>query len=85
MSTGHNTNNNDWREMFQAAVLETNREKLQQRVEAAEAAIFSRLQELNSEHGRQAERHELDDAIRMLRVIKEEKLHYPHWKGGIPG
>jgi hypothetical protein len=53
---------------------ETNRERLHQRVEAAEAAIFFRLQELNNKHGNRAERQELGDAVRMLRVIKEEKL-----------
>ena len=70
----------DWRQKFEAALLEVDQQKLPELVEAAEAAIYLRLQSLvNSPDGR-VERDALTDAMRSLRVIQTEKMHYPGWK-----
>ena len=70
----------DWQQKFEAALLEVDQQKLRELVEAAEAAIYLRLQSLvNSPDGR-VERDALTDAMRSLRVIQTEKMHYPVWK-----
>lgn len=40
-----------WQELYEAAVLETNLEKVQLRVQAAKPAIDTRLHELQMDHG----------------------------------
>jgi hypothetical protein len=59
----------DWQHEFLAALLELDGNKLLERVQAAETAIFNRLQ-------RQA----IDDALASLRVLKREKLGFPDWE-----
>jgi hypothetical protein len=70
----------DWQQKFQAALLEGDRKRLPQLVEAAEAAIFLRLQSLVNSPDGHVERAALTDAMRTLRVIQTEKMHYPPWK-----
>jgi hypothetical protein len=70
----------DWQQKFQAVLLGDS-QVLPQLVAAAEAAIYLRLQALvNSPDGHE-ERASLTDAIRKLRVIQKETLHYPEWDG----
>jgi hypothetical protein len=40
----------DWQELYEDALRETNREKMQPRIRAAKAAIEARLQELQLGH-----------------------------------
>jgi hypothetical protein len=68
-----------WQPEFEAAVVETDPERLPRRVEAAEGAIFLRLQELASRSDSHAERHAISDAVRTLRILQTEILHYPDW------
>ena len=71
----------DWQQKFEAARLEVDRQKLPELMEAAEAAIYLRLQSLvNSPDGR-VERDALTDAMRTLRVIQTETMQYPDWNG----
>ena len=70
----------DWQQKFEAARLEVDPQHLPELMEAAETAIYLRLQSLvNSPDGR-VERDALTDAMRSLRVIQTEKMHYPGWK-----
>jgi len=62
-----------WKEPYKAALLETDRGKLQKRLTAAKAAIDVRLQELQSDHGgTPEERLAISDALASLNVIRRE-------------
>ena len=62
-----------WEEVYKAAVLELDREKLPERVHAAKAAIDVRLHELQLDHGgTPEERQALSDALATLNVIRRE-------------
>jgi hypothetical protein len=66
-----------WQREFEAALLEADPQTLRQRVDAAEAAIFLRLQVLVESVQGHAEQQAISDAIRTLRTIQREKLGYP--------
>jgi hypothetical protein len=68
-----------WQPEFEAALLETDLEQLPRRMEAAEAAIFLRLQELVNTSDSHPERQAISDAVRTLRILQTERLHYPDW------
>jgi hypothetical protein len=70
----------DWQNEYAAALLETNVEKLSARVEAAEAAIFNRLQDLSQNSDSYTERQVIEDALKSLRVLKRDQLKYPDWE-----
>lgn len=70
----------DWQQQFETALLEDATEKLPELVAAAEAAIYLRLQSLVNSSDGHVERAALNDAMRTLRAIQTEKLHYPDWK-----
>jgi hypothetical protein len=69
-----------WQHDYQAALLELDPEKLPQRVEAAETAIFKRLQTISQGSDTRAERQAIEDALASLRVLKQEKLAFPDWE-----
>jgi hypothetical protein len=48
-------------------------------MEAAEAAIFLRLQALSNSSDGHVERDALTDAMRTLRAIQTDKMRYPDW------
>jgi hypothetical protein len=63
----------DWQNEYAAALLETNPQKLSELVEAAETAIYKRLQQLqNSDH--HSERQVIEDALQSLKVLKRSEL-----------
>lgn len=68
-----------WQREFDAAILEGDPKTLRQRVDAAEAALFLRLQALAGNAEGQAEQQAIADAMRTLRAIQKEKLAYPDW------
>ena len=70
----------DWQREFEAAFLEDDPKKLPQLAEAAEAAMFLRLQALSNSPDGRVERDTINDAVLTLRAIQTEKLHYPKWK-----
>jgi hypothetical protein len=58
-----------WEESYQAAILETDRKKLPNRIQVAKAAIDTRLYELKADH---EERYALSDALAALNVLRRE-------------
>jgi hypothetical protein len=68
-----------WRRKLEAAMIETDPEKLRHLIDDAEAAIFLRSQELALSSDGHAEQHAISDAIRTLRILQAEKLNYPDW------
>jgi hypothetical protein len=69
----------EWQAYYQAALFEFDPERLPQRVEAAETAIFKRLQTISQGSDCKAERQAIEDALASLRVLKKEKLAFPDW------
>lgn len=62
----------DWERLYTAAILETDRSKLTARIDAAQAAIESRLRQMDSDHGGSAEeRLEIHTAQASLHVMRK--------------
>ena len=68
-----------WQNEYQAAVVELDREKLSQRVEAAETSIYKRLQAISQSSDCRAEHQAIEDALGALRVLKRNELGFPDW------
>ncbi len=66
----------EWQGKYRAALLETDRGALFKRVEIAEAAILTRLEELGPETDNSGERQELRHARSGLQTIKQAKLGF---------
>ena len=62
-----------WERQFQEVVLELNHEKLTDKIQKLETAIFIRLQELQFDSDQHSERQAIDDALATIRVLKKEK------------
>jgi hypothetical protein len=69
-----------WQNEYQAALAEVDREKLKGRVEAAETAIYKRLQQISQDSDHHTERNVIEDALNSLRVIKKDELGFPDWE-----
>jgi hypothetical protein len=82
-SYGAGLGSSSWQSEVQAAVSEPKKEKLLERVHAAEVAIFHRLQDLgkdaNAASSRQSEREALAAALETLRLLKRDRLGFPDW------
>jgi len=64
-----------WEGLYEAAILETDDEKLPQRVRATKAAIDVRLQEMQLDHGGSPEeRRALADALAGLIVLRRGRV-----------
>jgi hypothetical protein len=61
-----------WHRRYKAAMLETDPAKLRNRVEAAEAAIRTRLKAISDSPGHDEELRAIDGAVRSLGVLKRE-------------
>jgi hypothetical protein len=70
----------EWQGEYQSALLELDRDKLQERVAGAEAAIFKRLQAISQSSDHQAERQAIGDAVANLRFLKRDNLGFPDWE-----
>jgi hypothetical protein len=66
-----------WQAQYEAALVETDPDKLLQRIHQAEAAIYARRSQLVSSAGEKAEQDAMEDAINALRNLKREQLNYP--------
>ena len=66
-----------WQREYQEALLERDLQKLEEKMAAAENAIFLRFQELGGTDDRDRERMALNEAICALRTLQTKKLHYP--------
>lgn len=63
----------EWQRPYVAAVLETDRSKLSQRIAEAHARIQVRVQELNQDHrGKTEERLAIDFALNALKLLSQE-------------
>ena len=66
------TPSSDWERLYTAAILETDRSKLNSRIDAAQAAIDGRLREMNADHGGSAEESlEIETAHASLRAMRK--------------
>jgi hypothetical protein len=66
----------DWKALYRAAILETNRSVTPQRVAEAEKAVLARARELFYSHGTLEEKEALEDALYALRALKSNR-QYP--------
>ncbi len=66
----------EWQKLCQDALVELDKDKLPERVAAAEAAIVSRLQAMKVGDDSLKERQALADALATLRVLKRESIGY---------
>lgn len=66
--------------MLREALVEQDPEKLKERVDEAEAAVFLRLQDLAQTQDSSAERAALHDASKALLTLKTHGLKFPDWK-----
>jgi hypothetical protein len=60
----------EWQPLYEAALFETDREKLPEYVRAAELAILGRLEVLVGKAGHEQERIAMTDALHALRCLK---------------
>lgn len=65
----------EWKTLFRAAILETDKRLVQQRVLAAEAAVLARQRELFYGHGTLEEKSAIEDALYALRAYKTAWQH----------
>jgi hypothetical protein len=63
-----------WEESYKSAMMETDRSKLWERIEAAQTSINHRLQEINAGHDSAEERRAIRDALAGLNVLRREVL-----------
>ena len=77
-----NGSKSHWQELYAAAAVETDREKLSELVNFVEEALMLRSQELAGTSDHQDERSQMNAAARKLLRIKTEKLGWPKIKLG---
>jgi hypothetical protein len=63
-----------WEESYKNAMLETDRSRLPERIEAAQTSINRRLQEINAGHDSKEERQAIRDALAGLNILRREVL-----------
>jgi hypothetical protein len=66
-----------WQELYQAALVESDKQKLTQLAMAVEEAMFLRAQELSDSKSDNKERTLMAEANQKLLIIKTEKLGWP--------
>jgi hypothetical protein len=66
----------EWQREYRTAVMEMDLTKLFKKVEVAQAAVLTRLHELQHDADHYPERHQLMRAWRVLQIIKKEKLNF---------
>jgi hypothetical protein len=64
-----------WQNEYRSALLETDRQRLREKIDAAEAAIFKRLKTLSQSGNGRLEHQAIEDALQNLRVLKRVELH----------
>jgi hypothetical protein len=63
----------EWKSLYQAAILETDWSRIEGRIQVAESAIRARLYELSLNHGGTPEENEdIKDALTGLTVLRHE-------------
>jgi hypothetical protein len=69
-----------WQGPYQAALSEFGSPELLRKIQAAEQAIYERLQILAHDSGHQTERQAIANALSVLRKLQRNKLSFPDWK-----
>ena len=69
------TNRTDWRTLYRAAILETDKSAVPQRVSEAEEAVIARGREVFYGHGTLEEKEALEDALYALRAFRTAWQH----------
>ena len=73
----------EWEKLYQAAILETDRSKLEERIEAAEFAMHARLHQFSLNHGGTLEENrDITDALNRLDIVRSEVVA---WKSNPAG
>ena len=70
----------EWQSSLQELLLEFDSEKLNQKTHEVETMLLSRLEQLNQGRNDHGERDAIFDALRILRIIKRDKLGFPDWQ-----
>jgi hypothetical protein len=65
----------DWKTLYRAAILETNRNVIQQKVSEAESAVLARGRELFHTGGTPEEQESIEDALYVLRAYPSDWKH----------
>lgn len=65
----------DWKPLYKAAILETDKNVLPQRVSVAEAAVIARRREIFYADGTAEEKEALEDALYALHAFKTAWQH----------
>lgn len=65
----------DWKPLYRAAILETNKRVLPQRVSEAEEAVITRRREISYGNGTQEEKEALEDALYALHAFTTAWQH----------
>ena len=68
-------NRSEWRTLYRAAILETNKSILPQRVSEAEEAVIGRGREIFYGQGTPEEKEALEDALYALRAFRTAWQH----------
>ena len=64
-----------WRTLYRAAILETDKSVLPQRVSEAEEAVIGRRREIFYDHGTPEEKDDLEDALYALHAFRSAWQH----------
>jgi hypothetical protein len=64
----------DWKEVYRAAVLETDQHKLVDKIDLAISVLTERLLDASSSPEHRSERQRIEDALRTLDVIRRIEL-----------
>ena len=69
-------NRTDWKTLYRAAILETNKETVPQRVSEAEKALIERERDIFHDHGiTEEEKDAVEDALYALRAFRSAWQH----------
>jgi hypothetical protein len=69
-----------WQGPYQTALSESGSMELLRKIQAAEQAIYERLQILTHDSGHQTELQAIANALSVLRKLQRDKLSFPDWK-----
>jgi hypothetical protein len=67
----------EWKNLYQAAILETDWSQIEGRIQAADSAISARLHEFSVDHGGTPEENQaIADAVNGLTILRREVAEY---------
>ena len=62
-----------WHEVYKAALLETDKSKMEERIRAAQGGLYARKHEFELDHGGTREENQaVEDAMRALSILRDE-------------